>query len=551
MLFKTDLFAILKKYYESINLFSDPSSNIAEQTHSFIDRESDKYRELFPEQTLSELKELLYETCVIKRTDILIDHSDFGLSALLRTGNKEGIRKIYELFSICNDNDLFREKFKSCILVICSEFAEQKLTPEAYISAFVSTIQRVNDVVKDVFGNKRDYENAANEALDGSMKDFKDSSAFLVKYINDMLVKYDNSGGEKSKNEFLGKIRAIRRVFFYVHDKENLELLYRKYMMTRLLTGRCKDMNAEREVLNMFSTECGFMYVHKLKTMLNDMEYSEEMNKAFEQKCKEKSISLPIPLSVSVLTSKVWTPKQEVLTLPKVVSDLCRVYEEFYCEENPKKKLTWHDNLGIAEVVVTISPTSKYTILLNGSQFVVLYNIFCSGDGTPTLRSVLENTGLPFGEVIRHLFLFSRIRLITTKDEKRSLVIRNVSDFGTLENAEKIMFAPYEKFKYKFSSLNLSTVKEVSAGGVNKKKRRGDSLDRGVSKQVSDDKTLSSVNSAIVQMLKSSMGSTSEKLNEMIMKSVPDADTEMINLCLKQLIAKGFIKKDDDKYFLL
>ena len=530
------------------------------QISQIFKREQAKYARLLPTESISALNNVLFAKYVMSNIDDIIEDPQSGLLALIREGNHAGIREMYTLFSMCEGGSrVLSEKLKGAVIALGRELTSQALSPEKYISELVAMVRKFNDVVKCGFDQHCDFEGAVNEGFESFMRGFRDSSLFLVRYINDLLTK--DAKAVVSGKEFEESVNALRTVFFHVHDKDEFEFLYRKFAMARLLTRRDVHAEYEQKVLKMLEGECGSLYVSKMEVMFKDMDRSRDFDAKFGEECRKNGVALPFELSVSLLTVGVWTLKLDEIKLPKVVLDTCHMYEEYYVKENFRQQLTWYNNLALADVQVTISPTSAYLITLNASQFVVLYNILCS-EQVPTLRHVVESTGLSLDEVKKILFVFHRIRLITSRSvsDESTRAISSVADFGTMEGADDIKFDLSKKFKYKSKMLNLSTVKDLSGGGGNKrnpnnKKRlesgseNGNREEGSAAKHVKNDKIVLSVNTAIVKTLKSvKEESTFASLSEAVTKSVPDASTDVVKLCLKQLIAKGFVRKNGDRF---
>lgn len=539
------------------------SGTIIDKITSLFKKEQTKYAELLPKESLPSLDNVLFKEYVQRNIDVVIDDRQSGLLSLVRDDNYKDIKEMHDIFSKGDGGSkILSARLKGVVITLGKELLTQPLTPEKYISSLIELVKKLNPIVKEGFGQNCDFESAVNEGFESFMRDFKDSSAFFVKYINDLLVREATSIA--SKEEFKEKVNALRTVFFHVHNKDEFEFLYRRHMITRLLSPKGFSGEYERMVLDMFAKECGSLYVYKLETMFKDLDRSNDFNTEFKEECRTKGIALPFDFNFLVLTTRTWIFKSNELKLPNVVVDTRRMFEEFYLRDRYRQKLTWYDNMSTAEVQVTISPESSYLITLNASQFAVMYNIFCA-DSVPTLKHVVESTGLPFDEVKRLLFNFNRIRLIVTKSVSNgsSLAIKSPEDFGTMEKAGEIKFDLCKKFKYKSKMLNLSSMKDISSGsgggakGNANKKRLPDGSGNGDQegsneKHVKDDKVVLNTRSVIVRTLKSwkegDEGNTFAKLNEVITKDVPGANAEITKLCLKQLIAKGFIKKNGDTF---
>ena len=564
-----DIFLDEVSRYCKENVKIDPTKDKTrvETVDNIIYKKLEKYKFILPTSTEEKLKQTLFDIFIKSNAHEILDDEKEGLHTLIRENKTGEIKKMYMLFSRDKGCSILRDWLKEVVVKTGKELTSVPITHEKYITELFKLAAKYNTIVKDGFCGDYDYENAVNEGFERFMKEFKDSSVLIIKYINELLSK---TILVLSPEDFAKQANALKTVFFYVHDKDAFECLYRKYMTTRLLTGRSQSEKGERDIIEVFKKESGFLYTYKMEGMLKDLERSKDLSSKFEEACKKKSLNMPFALNVSVLSKNLWMLKASDIKLPQFVLDACKAYEEFYLGENAMQKLTWHHNLGIAEVRVTITPTKIFTISLNASQFVVLHEVFCSQ--APTLKSIVENSGLTFDEVKGHLFLFQRIRLVSPKSTETGalLNVKSVADFGSLDNADKITFTTNTKFNYKSNRLNLATMKENSGGGgggssgnagtngkrpvkstATSSKSSGVPPSKTQNSGVSDEKSI--INSAIIRTLKSkTVSMPKEVLVPLVIESVkdklPGANEDSVSSCLNQLTQGGFVKCCDNKF---
>ena len=65
------------------------------------------------------------------------------------------------------------------------------------------------------------------------------------------------------------------KLFCYLSDKDAFEHYYKNQLARRLLQGKLKSDEAEKQVIGSLKTECGQHYTRKLEGMLNDISVSK------------------------------------------------------------------------------------------------------------------------------------------------------------------------------------------------------------------------------------------------------------------------------------
>ncbi len=114
------------------------------------------------------------------------------------------------------------------------------------------------------------------------------------------------------------------------------------------------------------------MTVVKIKSMLQDIELSKEINSEFQKYLEKKKFKTAIELSMSVLTQGCW-PENEAKksNIPQEVEPLKSEFEKFYQNKYPGKVLTWTLNLGDCEMVGNFDK-KKYLFMITNIQMSVL-----------------------------------------------------------------------------------------------------------------------------------------------------------------------------------
>ena len=113
------------------------------------------------------------------------------------------------------------------------------------------------------------------------------------------------------------------------------------------------------------------MTVTKIKSMLQDIEMSKEMNADFQKFREATGTTLDVDMTVSILTQGCW-PESEVKKskIPEEVEPCKEAFERYY-KKYPGKILTWAMSLGDCEMSATFEKR-KYILIISSIQMSIL-----------------------------------------------------------------------------------------------------------------------------------------------------------------------------------
>jgi cullin 3 len=85
--------------------------------------------------------------------------------------------------------------------------------------------------------------------------------------------------------------------------------------------------------------------------MFNDMRISSELMSEYRALVKESNLKA-LELNATVLTSTYWplSSLMQVSRVPEELSVACDLYQKYYLERHNGRRLTWHCNIGTADV---------------------------------------------------------------------------------------------------------------------------------------------------------------------------------------------------------
>lgn len=420
------------------------------------------------QQTLPKLESVLFSEFIGRDTvaSTLINNPENGLSALMAGKKYPELGLMRRLFDrVPAAHELMCNAVKGYIAAMGARVTSSLPAYDVYTNELLCMQQQARKFLGASFGEDIDFAQAINNGFEIFMNEYTDTPVFLARFMHEMLAKNARAVGngeeEEEEKEGIDSIASeIVALFRHIHDKDRFEACYRKHLAARLLTGRSASIAAERRILALFRAECGSQYTSKADGMFHDMQFSEDITSEFQAKCV-----CPVKMNVSVLSSHLWSLKVPAeCTLPSVVTDSCRLFEEYFTKKYDSRKFTWLHGLGIADVKVAITPTKVYSFLLSAHQLAILGSIFAddtSADVGLTVDKLADITKLPRADIRRCLSLFCRTRLITcwVNDENAELNPKQLTPAFRI-NDSLDRFYVNKRFAYKSHRVNLATLKD-------------------------------------------------------------------------------------------
>lgn len=263
---------------------------------------------------------------------------------------------------------------------------------------------KVDDILRDSFDNDKSIETVLNEAFESFINTNPRAPEFISLFIDENLKKGLKGKTEEEVEDTLNRTIIV---FRFLHEKDVFERYYKAHLSKRLLQGRSVSDDAERGMMAKLKIECGHQYVQKLQGMLNDMKVSEETGHAFGGYLKKTGRPMPFDLGVSVLTSTYWPISAQVqpCTMPPDMLSVRQAYEHFYQSRHSGRVLSWHPNLGSADVRVTFR-SRKHELNVSTYALVVLL-LFDrdenGGSSSLSLQDIRSATGIPDNDLKRTL----------------------------------------------------------------------------------------------------------------------------------------------------
>lgn len=161
---------------------------------------------------------------------------------------------------------------------------------------------------------------------------------YLSLFIHEKLQKIDSDLIEQALEILFDKLMVL---VDYLHEKDAFEQWYERHLARRLLDDKPMSDTMEKNMIFRLKTKCSFQFTSRLERMLSDIQVSKTMMNDFRSS---------IGLSVRVLMHRFW-PVQSTnyqCSLPPLVNEAYRRFENFYLTKHAGRRLTLQSNLGTA-----------------------------------------------------------------------------------------------------------------------------------------------------------------------------------------------------------
>mmetsp|Transcript_11025 Transcript_11025/g.19100 ORF Transcript_11025/g.19100 Transcript_11025/m.19100 type:complete len:748 (-) Transcript_11025:342-2585(-) len=303
------------------------------------------------------------------KQQLLLTKEQSGCAALLRDDKTDDLARMYRLFQrITKGLDPVAEQFKGhveaegnrLVREVTEELESKKEaakgptkdtgTPaeQQYVRSVIDLHDKYLTYVTTCFANASLFHKALKEAFEAfcNKNVGSSSSAELMASFCDNLLK--KGGSEKLSDEAIeDTLDKVVKLLAYISDKDLFAEFYRKKLSRRLLHDKSSSDDHERSILSRLKQQCGAAFTSKMEGMVTDLQLARDKQKAFQDWMDSKAKTLPIDVSVTVLTTGFWpTYKTIELALPREMVEGVQLFAEFYDLENKHRKLTWVYSLG-------------------------------------------------------------------------------------------------------------------------------------------------------------------------------------------------------------
>ncbi|XP_030846066.1 cullin-2 [Strongylocentrotus purpuratus] len=262
--------------------------------------------------------------------------------------------------------------------------------PAQFVEAMLSLHIKFSEMITTVFNKDQLFtksldmacSSVVNKKLSSKHNSCR-SPELLARHCDALLKKSSKGSSESELDDRLGQCILV---FRYIDDKDIFQRFYARMLAKRLIHGLSTSMDAEESMINKLKQACGYEFTNKLHRMFTDMGVSDDLNNKFAKFSQEKETDLGINFSIYVLTTGSWPLGQSALTPFAISQELeksVRMFEIFYSEKFPGRKLTWLHHLCTGELklnylkkpyIVTTTTFQMAVLLMFNNQDTVQYS---------------------------------------------------------------------------------------------------------------------------------------------------------------------------------
>jgi cullin 3 len=440
-------------------LSSNSASDYVRKAQTRLEQEKERAIALsLPHTTEGPLQKLVQTELIERHAKTLVEMENSGFAAMLRDVTKlEDMREMYDLFarvptSVDHLRDALADQIKAEGNALIRDQEKGAADPPSFVRGVLQMRDKYDGIVVTSFRNEKKVQKRMKESFEDFLNMDARAASCLAVYVDELLRVGLKGATEEQTQEGLQKAIIV---FRYLSDKDIFESYYKQHLAKRLLGGKSVSDDAERAMVTLLKTECGYQFTTKLEGMFTDMHISRDAREEYKKfKRADKASRSIIEVDVDVLTTGYW-PSQNIppCTLPPQVQAAIDHFSGFYLGKYTGRKLSWQTSTGSAELKASFGPADKprrHELIVSTYQMCILL-LFNAAD-TLTLRQIRSSTHIPDAELRRHL-----ISLCTPKNR---ILKKGSKGKGITSDDDTFSFNP--NYTSKLKRVRIFLVKETS-----------------------------------------------------------------------------------------
>jgi len=375
-----------------------------------------EYLDAFTFQPLTKI----VEECLLKKHLHTILEKGFG--PFMSDLKFQDLKRLYTLCDRVGSLDLLRVALSNYVKQKAGDFVTDDKNSGQMVQNLIDLKANIDKVLADCFDNRESFHGALKEAFEYSINLRQNRPAELVaKYIDSKLRSGSKGGGDEELESTLDGVLVI---FRYISGKDVFEAFYKKDLAKRLLLGKSSSVDAEKNTIAKFKTECGSQFTNKLEGMFKDIDISRDIMTGFKNSAQVQSkLKKEMELYVNVLTTGYWPTYPPIeANLPQELREFQEVFKSYYLSKHSGRRLVWQNSLGQCVLKCKFNKASKELVVsLLQTVVLMLYN---DADKL-TYEDIEKATGIEPKELKRTLQSLSlgKVRVLL-KDPKTKEVNR-------------------------------------------------------------------------------------------------------------------------------
>ncbi|KAL9093592.1 MAG: hypothetical protein Q9165_003987 [Trypethelium subeluteriae] len=433
---------------------------------------------------------------------------------------------------------------------------QQTLAALKWVEDVLALKDKYDKIHRDSFGSDQTLQTALTRSCSDFINAFPRSSEYISLFIDENMKKGLKGKTEQEVDIVLDKAITLLR---YIQDKDMFERYYKKHLCRRLLMAKSVSTDVEKQMISRMKIELGNNFTLKLEAMFKDMQLSEDLTSGYRQYVQRLGDPDPkrIDLDIKVLTSMTW-PLESISggsggddgqqrtrsTYPPLLERIKKGFEQYYADKHSGRVLTWHANLGSADLRATfpkvpgakegssLAKERKHEINVSTYAMIILllFNDLPPGE-TFTTEEIQARTNIPISDLSRNLQSLAvapKTRLLTKEPMSKDIKLTDRFSFN-------------DSFQSKFLKLKVGVVSQGN-------KVEGDRERQETEKKNNDSRGFN-IEAAVVRIMKqrkelSHQQLITETLSQLATQFKPDVN--MIKKRIESLIEREYLERIED-----
>jgi cullin-4 len=498
-----------EKYYKSVQKVWFDSLSVSEYLH-LVEKSLKKEQErivsyLGSQSTCDNITAV--ETIMVKSmaSNIL----EKGLKGLIENNKLEDLSLLYKLLKKVDElktlDTFICAVIKETGVAIMQESNENK----NLVSELLNFQEKIEVLITSSFENNIKFKYSNKKVWEEFLKVGDKIALVLAKDFDANLKK--SSRIRLTEAELENRFNGMINIFKLINSKDVFEAIYFNRLAKRLLLEKSKSNDLEKSVISKLKSECGSVFILRLRNIQNDIDFSKNFNESFQ-----KSHDCPIEFKAWVLTESGW-PKASILkpNLPESLQILKDEFSKFYTGQMNKRYLVWNTSMAYCELNCFLRHGNKsLTVSFHQGIILLLFNRF----EQMTLEDIAVKTALPL-EVVK---------VEMTQLMKRCKIVMKDGE------GHELRFNPDFKHRLYKITVNTFQLKETLV-------ETRETIEKVLSERAYI------IDAAIVRIMKSRRKlQFKDLLNEVFTNIRFDVSTADVKKRIDTLIEREFISRDED-----
>jgi hypothetical protein len=470
------------------------------------------------------------EAIIVKHHKTLVQNPNSGVMVMFNKRDKESLAKIFQLYNRAQETlveilNVFGQYFEGKGKEIINDPNSTK-DPLDFVAKMLEIKKEADDYVQHEFQANMLFQKKRDSTFQIILNKFDKAPGYFAAYVDFEFKKGLKGADEATVDQ---KLNSVKSLIFCISARDTFLKIYTKHLSGRLLNNTTLSTDYEKIMLEKMQKEWGHMVVLKIKSMLQDMEVSRQINQMFEEYLKNTKAKINYAFTVQVLTQGCW-PENELtkVQVPEVLGEVKKEFERFHSTKYPGKVLTWVMSLGDAELGLNLGE-KKFTLVSTNFQVCIL--LLFNNQDTWTYEQIKSKVEITDSELQANLLMLS---------VKYPILIK-----GSPEDKEKIDNTETLTFNAKFNSQTRRLVTKPAKITAARRPEETSELERDILKEREF-----IIDSVAIRVMKSrrvlDYNNIIIETKKLITMFTPDPT--MMKKRIESLVEREYLKRDENDH---